>query len=46
MPQSELSGSMVVMRQTMVPGYAILSLFWGRGTEIKYLEYFTFANSI
>lgn len=45
LPQGETNGSVVVMRQTMVPGYAVLSLFWGRVTEIKYLA-FTFASSI
>lgn len=45
LPQGKKNGSVVVMRQTMVPGYAVLSLLWGRGTEIKYLV-FTFANSI
>lgn len=38
LPQGETNGSKVVMRQTVVPGYAALSLFWGRGTNIKYLE--------
>lgn len=38
MPQGEKNGSMVIMRQTMVPGYAILSLLWGRSKEISYSE--------
>lgn len=38
MPQGEKNGSMVIMRQTMVPGYAVLSLLWGRSKEIQCSE--------
>lgn len=39
MPHGGQNGSTVIMRLSTVTEYGALALLWGRGTEMKYLEF-------
>lgn len=42
MPHGGQNGCMVIMTLTMVTRPLALALLWGRGTEVKYLEFLLF----